>query len=158
VTAQVGNTLQDLGYEVKLASSKENTAIVGRRQHQALAMVIRPGGRLEFDMAGFEGDSCHHETQALLEALRRNGLAIQAETITRHGRFAGGALIRKAQRHGKPLEVALAESFPLTEEEQRETVPDAPVRRTAALPRGETEQDRLQRGRAFFWSQAQVRN
>jgi hypothetical protein len=148
-----------LGYEVKVTSFKKNTALVGRRQHQTLAMVLRPGGRLEFDMAGFEGDSCADETRTLIEALRRNGLGIHAESIMRHGRFSGGALIRRAQRHGEDLEAALAEIFPQSEKgPQDEAAPGAPIRRSVLLARDESELQRLQRGRAFIWSQTQIRN
>ena len=155
VAAQVGNSLEDLGYQVRVARVKENVAFVGRRSHHTVALVVRPGGRIELDMAGFDGDSCDRETKALLAAFRRNGLVIAGEHLVRHGRFAGGPLIRRAQRQGKPLEVALAECLdPLQQPETAATAPPR-VRRAGALARGEAEDQRLQQGMALLWGQRQ---
>ncbi|HZT32751.1 MAG TPA: hypothetical protein VFA33_22880 [Bryobacteraceae bacterium] len=152
VAAQVGNALADLGYEVKLARVRQNVALVGRRDQHTMAMVLRPGGKVEMDMAGFEGDSCDRETKALLDAMRRNGSVIAAQNLTRHGRFAGGPLIRRAQQGGKPLEVALAECF---SGGGTQRTADAPVRRSNNLSRPTTERERLERGRALLWGHAQ---
>jgi len=155
IAAQVGNSLEDLGYQVRVTRVKETVAFVGRRGHHTVALVVRPGGRIELDMAGFDGDSCDRETKALLAALRRNGLVIASEHLVRHGRFAGGPLIRRAQRQGKPLEVALAECLdPLQQPEKAAAAPPR-VRRAGALARGEAEDQRLQQGMALLWGQRQ---
>lgn len=157
IAATVGNTLEDMGYQVKVANVQENVALVGRRGHQTMAMVVRPGGALEMDMAGFEGNSCNLETKALLEGLRRNGLVISAANLARHGRFEGGALIRAAQRRGTSLEVALAELMaPPAVAEPAGVQEDAPVRRRARLaPQDET--GRLRQARAWLWQQDHLR-
>jgi hypothetical protein len=156
IAATVGNTLQDMGYDVRVASANDNVALVGRREHHTLAMVVRPGGRLEMDMAGFEGGACNPETRALLEGLRRNGLVIAEQNLKWHGRFEGGALIRKAQRQGKSLEVALAEMMvaPDTSDEARAAV-DAPIRRRSRLA-PQSEEERLRQARAWMWDQGQI--
>ncbi len=107
MAAVVGNTLEDMGYELKVAQGSQGIAFVGRREHRTLTLISRPEGRLELDMAGFHGDQCQVETKALLEGLRRNGLELCEIDLKRHGRFEGGPLIRKAQRQGQSLEAAL---------------------------------------------------
>jgi hypothetical protein len=158
ITAQVGNTLEDLGYEVKVARVKENVALVGRRAHQTLAMVLQPGGQIQLDMAGFEGNACERETRELLRALRRNGLSITAEHLVRHGRFSGGPWIRKAQQKGKPLEVALAEMVDFEQPARSTHAAAAPVRRASRLGPLGSEEERLRTGRALLWSNRQQLN
>lgn len=146
VTAAVGNTLEDMGYDVRLARAKDNVALVGRRGHHTLAMVVRPSGHIEMDMAGFEGTDCEPEITALLVGLRRNGLMISRQCLTRHGRFSGGSLIRGAQRAGRPLEEVLAEmtEAPSNDRESLSTVVRAnqPVAVNAK---------RLRQERRLFW-------
>lgn len=107
MTAQVGCALQDLGYAVRVASDPRRAAIVGRREHQSVALVVGEGGHIEVDMEGFDGAQCHADSQALIAGLRRRGLVISATNLTRHGSCAGGALIRAARRSGRTLEEAL---------------------------------------------------
>lgn len=145
IAAQAGNSLLDLGYEVKVAQVRETVALVGRCGHQTVALVVGKAGHLEMDMAGFEGESCDRAVKALLAQLRRNGLQVLAERIERHGCSEGGASIRKAARQGKPLEQALAEgaaSIPTHET----------VHRGVRLTQGPERQ--AQRGRALLWSSA----
>jgi hypothetical protein len=155
VAAQVGNSLQDLGYQVRVAHSTRGIALVGRKQHYALAMVLRAGGRVSFDMSGFEQTSCHPEARALLGALGQNGLVLSSAEINWHGRLDGGPLIRAAMRKGRPLEQALAEMAPASAETGRLADGDRdglPVRRQTRLASGP---DDYERGRAWMWGNVQ---
>ena len=145
IAAQAGNSLLDLGYEVKVAQVRETVALVGRCGHQTLALVVGKGGHLQMDMAGFEGESCDRAVKALLAQLRRNGLQVLAERIERHGCSEGGASIRKAARQGKPLEQALAECVASI------TTHEAVHRGVRLTPRPEQQ---AQRGRALLWAAA----
>jgi len=134
VTAVIGNTMTDLGYEVRAAAAGGRAALVGRKADQTVALVVGSGGRIDMDMAGYEGDACDRDVKALIEALRKQGLTIAEACLARHGRPEGGALIRAARRRGKTLELALAEINAVPEVQgERTEVESAPVRRTTRL-------------------------
>jgi hypothetical protein len=151
IAVQAGNALVDLGYEVKIARVKRNVALVGRRGQQVMAMVLQPDSRIQLDMAGFEGSACERDTMRLLAKLRENGLVVAEVNLIRHGRFTGGPWIHKAQRQGKPLEVAMAELLdPVAQAGTSKGSP--PVRRSSSLSVGALEQERLTKGRALLWN------
>ncbi len=153
LVATVGNTLEDLGYSnLRVAQAKGRTALVGRRGEHTLALVAGPGGKLQMDMAGFEGDSCRRETQRLLEGLHRNGLELSRVELTHHGRREGGALLRRAQRSDQPLAQALAELAGEAQSAPANATP--PVKRGTRLS-GPTEEECLRRARIWLWSASQ---
>lgn len=156
ITAVVGNAMTDLGYEVRAAAADHQAAVVGRKEHVTAAIVVGSGGRLEIDMAGYEGEACDRESKALVDALRKHGLVIAEACLSRHGRPEGGALIRAARKRGKTLELALAEMSSAPRQEMTD-VPagSGPVRRmTRQRPETQTEQ----RAVAWVWQQQQVRS
>ncbi len=121
----VGITLEDQGFTVRVATSKDDIAVVGERRGQRVAVVAGQSGRLTFDMEGFEGAACHSDLQVLLSGLRRRGLQLDDVDLHHHGSWSGGPLIRAAKASGQPLEDALVN---LTEQ-----LPKVPVRRSTSL-------------------------
>jgi hypothetical protein len=84
-----------LGYTLQRASRGGAVALWGRAGDRTLVAVIA-GGRLQTDMAGFDGIRCCEESERLVAEMRSRGLEVRRVARTLHARREGGTLIAQA--------------------------------------------------------------
>ena len=65
---------------------------------KSIAITIDEDGHISTDLAGFQGTTCIHEAERLIEALSKMGVAVEITAFTAK-KEAETALARTTERH-----------------------------------------------------------
>lgn len=99
--SHLASALCELGYELRQPRQPRPGQALFRATRSdgtEVAMRLTPEvGRLELDLSGFRGTTCHVERARIMEALRRHGVFLSEQVAQRHGRCEGGELAAQAR-------------------------------------------------------------
>ncbi len=102
--------LSAMGYEVDKATGTDQTVVHGESGDRQILALIRTGGRVDTDMAGFEGGECLLETQRLHAELTAQGVCPRRVDPVFHGRREGGVMLAAAARYRREAGITLAQA------------------------------------------------
>jgi hypothetical protein len=102
VTAVMDEALRSIGCRTTVAEGDGASGIWAERGHQLAAVLIEDGGKVELDVAGFEGDGCIPFHEDIERAVAAHGGTFEGVEVVHHGDADGGVLIRSAARAAGP--------------------------------------------------------
>jgi hypothetical protein len=102
VTSVMNDALRSIGCRTTIADGDGSSGIWAERGHQVVAVLIENGGRVELDVAGFEGSGCVPFHEEIEKAVIARGGTLEDVEVVQHGDAGGGVLIRSAARAAGP--------------------------------------------------------
>jgi len=98
VLEKTRETLNTLGYDVRLKSRQSGLLLRGVKQDLSIAAEISKTGTLSLDLAGFEGGACSGELGMFVQKLEQAGIVMENAQKTHHGKKEGGILAQDAAK------------------------------------------------------------
>ena len=101
-TTVMDDALRAIGCRTIVAEGDDAAGIWAERGHQLAAVLVRDGGNVELDVAGFEGDGCLPFHEEIERAVGDRGGTFEDVEVVQHGDSGGGVLIRGAAQAAGP--------------------------------------------------------
>jgi hypothetical protein len=161
VSVVTARTLQDMGYRIDVATSESAVALWATNGQRTLAATVTDSGRVDLDLAGFDGLSCRLESERLLVELAERGLRVRREASLIHGRREGGAMIVSAARQARST--GLSHAFALLQAVGGQSETPRAVHRKRKATRGNAARassgsdSSAERARRWLWAQQMSR-
>jgi len=151
LSAAMAQQLEGMGYTVRLAAEERAVGLWATKGAQTVAVAVTGRGRVDMDMAGFDGLSCRQESQRLMDALARGGFKVWREASVFHGRRGGGAMIRRvtdiARQEGIDPACGILRALGIPAGR-----PAAAPRSRATVRQGGSPDQEQERARRWLWS------